>query len=803
MRKNTVITIIAVASAILLSASCEKLGQSEPEIEPKLKTEGKTFTATIEQGLTKTTIDGDLKVNWKNGDQININGSVYFAAPLNPATCATFEKIRGGEPESPYVAVYPASLYKTSGNYEFPTIQEYSEGEFNAPMYAVCESENLLFQNICGVLCLSLTGTDKVKRISVMANEALCGAFTVENGTGVCLTGTGKRVTLDCGQEGVQLGSTPTKFYIYLPPNTYSAGMKIVITNTDEFVFEKVTTGSAAISASNVYSFSWDVSFDPALTGEFSVGEGKKVSFSQGNLHATKVGDKWTFGFYEKQNEVNSVATANYARTATLDDKDVDLFTWGYDESFSANPTTEYFVTSSFSDWGSQIGSGNTWRTLSSEEWDYLLSTRANADKLHRAGVNVCGVENCLVIAPDNFSGDIAEHYNNEGWAAVEAIGFVCLPSAGYRYGVGVDGTGRNGFYWTSSALEITAANALGFIKEGTAEELPPEVVLDYFPGNGVAVNTWAFLEDYADVVPYEESLDSEIPFIKFSPESSQDGAGWRSQFQFTELQPCFEVGATYSLTVKARILNAESYDMHPYLVSPALDFSSCGEFPDIHLTQDWTEFEVETVCSAEGGQNISFDIGNNSGIEICVASVVLKKISNLKPKMEVRVLQVLPGDGIPWGPGVSAYVDKVDNVICYVINNTTYTENDYDAQYPIGFPAGTVEPGQNYLIKVTAKATDSFALYGNFLTSNGWSDCGYFCLPALSAEWQEVVTSLTCTNGEADNIVFNLGHIVGTIWMAQASVNKLVDAPYVTSTGITGNNRNYGLSVRLVRNLY
>ena len=75
MKKNIIIAAISAASAILLAASCQK------QTEPELIGEGKTFTAVIEQGLTKTTITSEYKVNWEAGDQIDINGTTFSATP--------------------------------------------------------------------------------------------------------------------------------------------------------------------------------------------------------------------------------------------------------------------------------------------------------------------------------------------------------------------------------------------------------------------------------------------------------------------------------------------------------------------------------------------------------------------------------------------------------------------------------------------------------------------------------------------------------------------------------------------------
>lgn len=256
MRKNIIIAAIAAASAVLLTVSCAKQEQ------PGLSNEVKTFTAVIDQGITKTTID-DYKVKWVSGDEISINGAVYSATPDGTdATKAGFAYKSGTTPSSPYSAIYPASLYN-AGSLEFPAVQTYEAGKFNAPMYAKSTTESLSFKNICGVICFGLKGTSKVKSIAITANEAICGAFTMTDATTVSLTGTGKTVTLDCG-DGVQLGTESTKFYVYLPPQNYTAGMKIVITDTDGGTFTQSTTSEVIIYRNELYTLDWTPSFIPA-----------------------------------------------------------------------------------------------------------------------------------------------------------------------------------------------------------------------------------------------------------------------------------------------------------------------------------------------------------------------------------------------------------------------------------------------------------------------------------------------------------------------------------------------------------
>lgn len=471
MKKNIIIAAIAAASALLLCASCQKQELIE---QNNGNVSGKTFTATIEQGLTKTTITSEYKVNWETGDQIDINGSIFSATPdASDATKASLTKVSGSDPTPGFTAVYPASIM-VGTQATLPATQTYAAGKFNAPMCAMSSTETLEFKNFCGVLCLSLKGTDKVKSIAVTANEQLCGPFEFADATSFSFTGEneGYTVTLDCG-EGVQLSSTDsTNFYVYLPPkDSYTAGMKIVVTSTEGKTFEKTTTTAVKIERNNLYTFDWTATFAPVhpdLPGEFSVGATKKVQFSRGNLY-------WDGDSYEFEANQYTIGTWNAANH-------VNYFFWSKDASVayaasyseSGTAATDVFFTNATAETAKAdftvSGVTGKFRTLSAEEWTYILSTRANAADLLVEDVTVCGVEHCLVIAPDACLNSYVfdktkKSYDAADWATAEAAGLICLPPAGYRDGAEIKSGDGNGFYWASTTDAADKASNLGFKK--------------------------------------------------------------------------------------------------------------------------------------------------------------------------------------------------------------------------------------------------------------------------------------------------------------------------------------------------
>ena len=191
------------------------------------------------------------------------------------------------------------------------------------------------------------------------------------------------------------------------------------------------------------------------LCGEFSVNDTTKVHFSQGNLQY--VG---TWQFAENQWDIFGNSQSDNHR---------DLFGWG--------PNT-------ITNGGNEA---NAWRTLTSDEWNYLFCTRENAATLFGLG-SVNGV-NGTILLPDNWtlpagasftasttqglawkssyymnsSGNNFSHntYTAEQWAVMESAGAVFLPAAGYRDGTDVLLVGLYGYYWSATPYNTNNAYIL------------------------------------------------------------------------------------------------------------------------------------------------------------------------------------------------------------------------------------------------------------------------------------------------------------------------------------------------------
>jgi len=148
--------------------------------------------------------------------------------------------------------------------------------------------------------------------------------------------------------------------------------------------------------------YSCQLDEEGTLVGIFSVSDTRKVKFSSGNLQYNFTNHTWKFAKcqYDVIGETNSFTQNNF-------DGCIDLFAWGS----ANNPAVGRYakdIADKFTDWGhnvistgSNCGNPNVWRTLTTGEWIYLFTKRANATSL----VNFATVENVrgIVILPDDW----------------------------------------------------------------------------------------------------------------------------------------------------------------------------------------------------------------------------------------------------------------------------------------------------------------------------------------------------------------------------------------------------------------
>ena len=214
-------------------------------------------------------------------------------------------------------------------------------------------------------------------------------------------------------------------------------------------------------------------------THPFTVGSGKVVYFSQGNLQY--IGSDATPYWQFAEHQFDFIGDGQNGSSSNIDR---DLFGWG--DLTGYNISGDNGVYQWTYDWGTKIGTG--WRTLTGGvggEWDYLINTRKKDGNLLYGEGKVGNCTPGLIILPDDwvlpdgltFSpgrlfGFETNFYSCSEWAQMEAAGAVFLPAAGYRVGAVVGFVGSHGNYWSSSSPNDNSAYNLAFFYFDILNEL-------------------------------------------------------------------------------------------------------------------------------------------------------------------------------------------------------------------------------------------------------------------------------------------------------------------------------------------
>ncbi len=216
--------------------------------------------------------------------------------------------------------------------------------------------------------------------------------------------------------------------------------------------------------------------------GCFTISKTQQVKFAPGNLQVIHMldsdeNDVFIYQFAATQWEY--LAQRSTAALTTF-----DLFGWGTGDDPSRSVDTGSYYPS-FVDWGNNPIKDATgkytsgWRTLTYEEWNYVINDRPNAAKL-RCSAQIDGVPGMLLL-PDTWSlgevrHDFSANYSdtiftttdpsNTDWQKFEAAGAVFLPAAGVRVNSRIYGAGEYGRYWTSTENLFTGAFFFGFMQD-------------------------------------------------------------------------------------------------------------------------------------------------------------------------------------------------------------------------------------------------------------------------------------------------------------------------------------------------
>lgn len=178
-----------------------------------------------------------------------------------------------------------------------------------------------------------------------------------------------------------------------------------------------------------------DDPFPMLKKGAFSISATEQVRFAAGNLcYDAESG----YSFADHQYEYG------------------DHFGWGSGDNPS-NTATGSSPYATYVEWGDNLDESG-WRTLTHEEWTYLLFERPEAGS-KRICATVCGIHGIIILPddckPEGLNLFVMDWETNtfgaEEWERMEKKGVLFLPAAGTRFDETIEHQGEVCQYWTST----------------------------------------------------------------------------------------------------------------------------------------------------------------------------------------------------------------------------------------------------------------------------------------------------------------------------------------------------------------
>lgn len=216
----------------------------------------------------------------------------------------------------------------------------------------------------------------------------------------------------------------------------------------------------------------------------FSVSSTTTVCFSSGNLYYN--GTNWGF---EETPQAGSYVVNGY----------INLFRYGVtgyngQNIYTGTPASSNLSVANGTDWGGVVGEldGHTgWRTLTSDEWEYVTKNRANYANLRYYGIvnNRSGI----VLLPDNYDGPTINANSNgyvpanqfSDWSQFASHGAIFLPMVG-RWGTSSLEQTSYGYYWTSTCPSGQNPRHIRFDADGWG--VIPELMQNASGSKGMSV---------------------------------------------------------------------------------------------------------------------------------------------------------------------------------------------------------------------------------------------------------------------------------------------------------------------------
>lgn len=485
-------TSLVLFAAAMLMAGCKN------EAEQTFKLEIPEYT-----GEDKTTFGSGNTTLWTPGDAVLINSTtgnvqstrtISFSDPISPIDNMFYSFYAG---RATGAAFNEATLSYT---YTMPTSFSYSENQLQAPMVGQCAYigpdaiHTIQYSNICTLLKLEFVVIPSEVTIT-SESSAIAGEFSATYADGEW-TVTAPAATSANKTLTISNPNWASVMYVPLPAGSH----KLTITGK---TFTKAMARAVTMQKSVFYPIK--------CAHKFSVSANSQVYFSPGNFqyynNSTYSGSNLYGNMFSSNdqaqfavNQWDRIYRDNLDLDGTLITTGrprrgwIDLFGWGTGSIpgyiyATSTGTSNIIAYDDFSDWGTNYSgilnrtshTVGSWRTLSRDQWQYLLNLTSNAKRSGKCRIATVNDVSGLMIAPDDFTGSLPASATaavfNENY---QKKGVVFLPNGGYMHhretivnSWGFSGQESMGGYWTSTENQpggfLNTTNRAYFVKLTTS----------------------------------------------------------------------------------------------------------------------------------------------------------------------------------------------------------------------------------------------------------------------------------------------------------------------------------------------
>ena len=487
--------VLAIVGAVMTSCSSDN-NNNEIVTPPQPVNTDKVETLTVSvsmgnSGAGTRALDADGHKTFAVGDKIavvykNTKGNTVKAESV----ALTSEDIASGSKSADFTVTLTNPNKTQDVTYIYPAVMAKNDG---TPNYDALATQNGTLATLASKLDYceytgAWSGSDLPT--GALSNQLVVCAYTLKNSSSEDITNTVTTMTVSDGTNVYIVNRTaaPGPIYVAIKPTDNKNIKYTAIANSK--VYTKNVTGKTYTNGEWYPLGLIMTQNDNIMPGLFSV-SGEKVYFSKSNLqaYATYVDENtttWEWHFADTQyarvgTGANECINGNGKVSSAGNNKNVDLFGWSTDKTYLGinNSTENSTYSGDFADWGSApevtacIGTG--WRTLTSNEWRYLLVTRSEHSFV-MASIN--GTRGGIILLPDNWNtsyytlsdgsfNDATKAFtvntiSSENWTKkLEPHGAIFLPVTGHREGTTVNYSNERLYYWSATGTTATNANQM------------------------------------------------------------------------------------------------------------------------------------------------------------------------------------------------------------------------------------------------------------------------------------------------------------------------------------------------------